>query len=126
MPRQTNDFPKAFPFFLRLGHATDVIFSEAQLGLVFGALQRFSIELAPLLPCYDPNATANGCVFDARAAQRAIDFFHECLTFTTGEWRGRPFVLQPWQAAVFSKLPDRKPERTLLFSPPRQSFPRVV
>jgi hypothetical protein len=51
MPRQTNDFPEAFPFFLRLGHATDVIFSEAQLGLVFGALQRFSIELAPLLPC---------------------------------------------------------------------------
>ncbi len=30
--------------------------------------------------------------------------FEECLTFTAGEWRGRPFVLQPWQRNIVSTL----------------------
>ena len=34
----------------------------------------------------------------------AIDFFQDCLTFTAGEWMGRPFVLQPWQQTIVGNL----------------------
>ncbi len=37
-------------------------------------------------------------VYDAEAAERAVAFFPDCLTHTTGEWRGQPFVLSAWQA----------------------------
>jgi phage terminase large subunit-like protein len=40
----------------------------------------------------------------ATTAKRAIDFFHECLTFTAGEWMGRPFLLQPWQQAIVGNV----------------------
>lgn len=56
------------------------------------------------IPGYDPFATAGQCRFDPLSAQRAIDFFHECLTFTAGQWRGRPFLLQTWQAAIVANL----------------------
>lgn len=36
--------------------------------------------------------------FDERAADRAVAFFETRLVFTKGEWAGRPFVLEPWQA----------------------------
>lgn len=39
-----------------------------------------------------------GFWFDQDAADRAVAFFAECLTHTTGEWRGQPFVLSDWQA----------------------------
>lgn len=35
--------------------------------------------------------------FDEIAAQRAVDFFPKYLTFTSGEWAGRPFYLEGWQ-----------------------------
>jgi len=35
--------------------------------------------------------------FDEIAAQDAVDFFAELLTFTTGVWRFEPFILEPWQ-----------------------------
>src|SRR3546814_5762784 len=38
--------------------------------------------------------------FDTEAADKAVAFFAECLTHTTGEWRGQPFVLSPWQADI--------------------------
>ncbi len=57
-----------------------------------------------LIPGYDPRATAGDCRFDRRAAEHAVEFFHECLTFTTGQWRGQPFVLQPWQQAIIRNL----------------------
>jgi phage terminase large subunit-like protein len=57
-----------------------------------------------LIPGYDPFATCGDCTFDNRAARRAIDFFHECLTFTAGEWMGEPFVLEPWQQAIVGNL----------------------
>lgn len=38
--------------------------------------------------------------FDDDAAKRAVSFFAECLTHTTGEWRGTPFVLSNWQAKI--------------------------
>jgi phage terminase large subunit-like protein len=57
-----------------------------------------------LIPGYDPVATAGDCTFDEKAAERAVAFFHECLTFTAGEWMGKPFVLQPWQRAIVGNL----------------------
>ena len=60
-------------------------------------------QIGPI-PAYDPAAAAGDCWFDPPAAQRAIQFFEECLTFTAGEWRGRPFRLQPWQAAIVGNL----------------------
>src|SRR5262250_1906647 len=35
--------------------------------------------------------------FDEAAAQRAVDFFSECLVHIKGERAGQPFVLEPWQ-----------------------------
>lgn len=42
--------------------------------------------------------------FDTEAANNAVSFFSECLTHTTGEWRGQPFVLSPWQAEIVSNI----------------------
>jgi phage terminase large subunit-like protein len=56
------------------------------------------------IPGYDPAAAAGDCRFDRRAARRAADFFRECLTLTAGEWRGRPFLLQPWQKSIVFTL----------------------
>lgn len=36
--------------------------------------------------------------FDERAADKAVAFFEQHLRFTEGEWAGRPFRLEPWQA----------------------------
>jgi len=36
--------------------------------------------------------------FDEAAAQSAVDFFPRNLVLTKGEWLGRPFILEPWQA----------------------------
>lgn len=35
--------------------------------------------------------------FDAKAADKAAEFFPKYLCLTEGEWAGRPFVLQHWQ-----------------------------
>lgn len=35
--------------------------------------------------------------YDEDAAQRAVDFFAQCLVHTKGEWAGQPFLLAPWQ-----------------------------
>ena len=42
--------------------------------------------------------------FDTDAADRAVSFFAECLTHTTGEWRGQPFVLSDWQAETVRNI----------------------
>jgi phage terminase large subunit-like protein len=42
--------------------------------------------------------------FDEAAADRAVAFFAECLKHTTGEWRGQPFVLSPWQAEIVRNI----------------------
>lgn len=46
----------------------------------------------------DSSSSGDGFRYDAEAADRAVAFFAECLTHTTGEWRGQPFVLADWQA----------------------------
>ncbi len=56
------------------------------------------------IPGYDPVTTAGECAFDDHAAAHAVDFFHECLTLTAGEWRSQAFVLEPWQRAIVSNL----------------------
>ena len=40
-----------------------------------------------------------GLHFDAKAAQRSIDFF-EFLTHSKGEWAGQVFELEPWQQFI--------------------------
>ena len=42
--------------------------------------------------------------FDAKLAQRAIDWFPRYLKHTKGRWRGAPFELLPWQAEIVGKL----------------------
>jgi phage terminase large subunit-like protein len=66
--------------------------------------RRTRSDVYRLIPGYDPFATSGDCTFDPRRAKRAIDFFHECLTFTAGEWMGRPFMLERWQQAIVGNL----------------------
>ena len=61
-------------------------------------------EIIKLIPGYDPYRDAGDCVFDEKLAQRAIEFFRECLCFTKGEKAGRPFVLEPWQKAIAANI----------------------
>lgn len=42
---------------------------------------------------------ARGLVFDAAAAQRALDFF-KVLRHSKGEWAGQPVVLAPWETFI--------------------------
>ena len=66
---------------------------------------RWSALFADHLPGYDPFATAApGDWFDADAADTAVAFFSECLTFIEGERAGQPFDLEPWQAAFVGCL----------------------
>lgn len=46
-----------------------------------------------------PNSleVAQGYWFDHAAAEAAVVFFERYTFFTTGEWAGKPFVLEPWQ-----------------------------
>lgn len=61
-------------------------------------------ELVLTLPGYDPRVQAGDCWFDEAAAQKAIDFYSECLTHIEGEWSGSPFLLSPWQKAIVANL----------------------
>ena len=49
-------------------------------------------------------ASSSKFYVDEDAANRAVAFFAECLTHTTGEWRGQPFELLPWQVDVVRRL----------------------
>ena len=42
--------------------------------------------------------------FDSTAAGRAVEFFSKCLVHSTGEWAGRPFVLEAWQEQIVRRL----------------------
>ncbi len=65
---------------------------------------RIDKRLLRKIPGYDPFETAADCHFDAKAARFAVGFFEECLTFTSGQWRGQAFTLQPWQRAIVANL----------------------
>jgi len=62
------------------------------------------LEVIKLIPGYDPFRDAGDCVFDAAAAQLAIDFFPECLTHVKAKWAGKPLQLEPWQQAIIANL----------------------
>lgn len=73
---------------------------------------------------YDPIATAGDCHFDRKAAQRALDFYPECLTHVKGALAGKPFNLEPGQRAIVAnmygwKRPDgtRRYREVFLFEP---------
>ena len=46
----------------------------------------------------------NEFYFDEETAFNAVGFFEECLTHTTGEWAGKPFILEEWQAEIVSNI----------------------
>lgn len=45
----------------------------------------------------DERAVLDGCWFDLRAAERAVQFFEEWIVHTMGSLRGKPFKLLGWQ-----------------------------
>ncbi|WP_250532425.1 terminase TerL endonuclease subunit [Caballeronia sp. ATUFL_F1_KS39] len=47
---------------------------------------------------------ARGLKWDGKAAQRAIDFFHDVLNLNGGEFEGKPFNLLPWQQFVVGSI----------------------
>lgn len=58
-----------------------------------------------LIPGYDPFATAGKeCWLDEEAAQKAIDFFPECLQHVEGSLANTPFHLELWQQAIVGNL----------------------
>lgn len=68
-------------------------------------------DVIRLIPGFDPFRLAGECYFDEEAAERAIDFFHECCTHTKGPLgpksegeRGTPLILQLWQQAIIANL----------------------
>ncbi|WPC65274.1 terminase TerL endonuclease subunit [Rhodoferax ferrireducens] len=73
-----------------------------------------------------PVSSAN-FVYDKDAAVKAVAFFSECLTHTTGEWRGKPFVLSPWQAKIvgdifgWKRIDGTRKFRTVFIAVPRKA-----
>lgn len=53
---------------------------------------------------YDPIKQADGYYLDPDAGQKVIDFFSACLTHVRGPMKGKPFVLEPWLAAIVGHL----------------------
>ena len=47
---------------------------------------------------------APGAYFDERRARLAVHFFESYLRHSTGEWAGRPFILDPWQRQIAEDL----------------------
>lgn len=45
----------------------------------------------------DRKAVAEGCWFDWEAARRVRKFFKKFLRHSKGKWKGKPFILLPWQ-----------------------------
>lgn len=45
-------------------------------------------------------AGGRGFYFDSFAAAVSLVFFELCLKHSTGEWSGKPFILEPWQRFV--------------------------
>ncbi len=61
-------------------------------------------ELLLLIPGYSSIDTAGDAFFDADAAQRSIDFFHECVVHVEGALSGKPFILERWQQSFVANL----------------------
>lgn len=89
---------------------------------------RYSFPSPPTdLAGYDPTRDGDGCSWDRGKAERAVNFFGDCLTLTTGKTAGQPFRLQQWQADYVATLfgwvrPDKtRRYRESLFAVPRKN-----
>lgn len=56
------------------------------------------------IPGYDPHQHKGKCYFDVKAAEKAVEFFKECLTHTKGRFARKPFDLRNWQTAIVANL----------------------
>ena len=62
-------------------------------------------EVRTGVPGYDPFRDASDeFYFDEDIAQTAVDFFPELLTHVKGELAGKPFILEPWEAAIVANI----------------------
>jgi phage terminase large subunit-like protein len=61
-------------------------------------------EVLRLIPGYDAFGTAGDAKLDHDAAQRAIEFFPDCIRHVEGELAGQPFELEPWEKAITGNL----------------------
>lgn len=59
---------------------------------------RDSTSRKPRKPAKPAAASAGPYYFDKERARAAVEFFPRFLHFVDGEWAGKPFELQPWQA----------------------------
>lgn len=57
------------------------------------------VEIARLIPGYDPWRDAGDCVFDEKRAAAPLEFIAGYMTHVKGELAGRPIRLEPWQQA---------------------------
>jgi len=62
------------------------------------------VDVLKLIPGYDPWVSAGDCVFDQDAADRAVDFFAECLHHVKGKLAGQPFRLHPWEESIVQNI----------------------
>lgn len=53
---------------------------------------------------YNPVATAGDCVWDAKAAQLALDFFPTFCVHIKGKLAGKPYELNPWEQGFATTL----------------------
>ena len=90
--------PRAFS---RADRATDFARRVTAGEIIAGPLVRLACKrhLADL-----ESGAARGLVWDLNAANRAIAFFEEVLCLNGGEFEGKPFILEPWQAFVVGSL----------------------
>lgn len=79
------------------------------------------------LPGYDPFLQAGDCVFDPKAARKAIAWIETNLSHVRGELARKPLLLARWQRAIVSNLfgwkrPDgsRRYREAFLFLPRKQ------
>jgi phage terminase large subunit-like protein len=56
------------------------------------------------IPGYDPTRGADGFWFDPKVADKAVRFFSVMLQHIEGGVAGKPFDLEPWQAAIVANL----------------------
>ena len=74
---------------------------------------------------FDPTHNAADCVWSQPHAERAVNFFSDCLTHTKGPLAGQPFQLMPWQAAVNANMYGwLRPDGTRRFRKSFRTLPR--
>lgn len=79
-----------------MGYCDDIVSGRVVAGkLVMAAVRRFLSDLK--------SGAERGLYFDHDDANRTIEFV-ELLRHTTGEFDGKPFLLEPWQKFIFWNL----------------------